>query len=738
MSRRSTLLLPQSRDGTSQRSRRLDALDPAYAPIDERTTADLLRFVQGRADPDADLGYAGKLRLFQSDGDTGGTWAGFAGTNDDIPDILAYLADPARFTGARARWLGRPHFALLLTFVELLGHARDQLNGFTRRHLDYYYRDVLQIRPEAPVPDRATVIFGLRPGATEVQLPAGTELQAGRDAGGVPRIYRTEREIVVNRAVVAQLRSVFVDRRITGIADVRADRSLTAADALTRTLKIALGSPRPGDPVPPWPPSPPGPPSPLVPVDFAFLKGRRDLLDFARTSLQLEHDELRSLMRLVRRRRAADAEWAEINRLLGVTNPVKPRDFLANLTARAGVLDFAADGLPQVNSVDDLYTFRTEPDVRKYIDGTPGPDDDRTKVGRLAVIGFDNFVALMRIKVRIDAEWAEVNRLLERSGRRQRGVLAWSFPSDPPGSFDPTNFDANLALALQWPKPPLPSPPPWPSGTHGIDDYEALLRRLEVHLSMPIDRVETLVSFAQQIAGDTKSEAYDWSDVDRILADAYREKLRAARQAQLVAVRAGKQDLAAFDAVASFVVSEPPRPGETATPLTWEEASKRLATHLDRFQLDLLARFRDGLVTHHPIFGFDWSDADRLFELAWRHVEGLPEPIAQKIEVHNVYAYDDATQVKDGPAAPGWKTFGKPPVDPDENQPRGATLGWALRSPLLSLSEGQRTVTLTLGLCGDGFKPADQANFLAALGLGATVAAVTSSSARSRPRSPSR
>jgi hypothetical protein len=681
MSRRSTQVLPGSRDGTSQRSRRLAALDPGHAPVDERTTADLLRFVQV---------YAAQLRFLEGDVETGGvrttgTWADFVLRPDiSLADVRAYLADPTRFTGERARWLGRPHFALLLTFLELLAHARDHLNGFTRRHLDHYYRDVLQIRPEPPAPDRATVVFGLRTGVAEVQLPAGTELLAGRDAGGVPRIYRTEREIIVNRATVAQVRSVFVDRRITGIADVRADRNFTAPQALTQTLAIALGSPGPGDPVPAWD---------TRAVDTAFLAGLRAVIDFTATSLYLEHHELRSLMQLVARLDDADPEWAEINRLLGVTAPSAPRDFPANLTARVGALDFAADGLPQVASVDDLYTYRGEPAVRAYIDD------------RLKVVGFDNFIAAMHIKLRIDAAWAEVNRLLERAGRRQRDVLTWSLPAG-----DATDFAGNLAAALQgkWP-PPWPSSP---SATTGIRDYDALLRRLEVHLSMPIERLATLVAFAEQVGLDPRSVVHDWTDVDRILADAHGEQLRMARVAQLVAIRAGGQGAAAFDAVASLVLG-------AAAPLAWADARPRLAEHLDRSQVDRLAQFRDGLVAAQPILGFGWTDADDLFELAWRGVQQLPPPIAQQIEVRQLYAYDDATQIKDSPAAPGWKTFGQRPLDADATHPRGATLGWALRSPLLSLSEGKRTLTLTLGLRGAGFAQADQVAFLTALGLGA-------------------
>lgn len=677
MSRRSVLhLSPGPRDGTSQRARRPAALDPAYARIDERTSADLLRFARA---------YAEQLRFFEHEARPGGvrTWASFASRADvSIADMAAYLAEPERFTGERARWLGRPHFALLLTFVELLGHARDHLNGFTRRHLDYYYRELLQMAPEAPVADRAAVIFSLRPGVTGVRLPAGTELWAGKDSAGVERIYRTERELVVNRAQVAQLSSVFVDRRVTGISDVRANRSLSASRALEEMLALALGSPAPGDPVPKW--------EGKHEVNHGFLTGLRGVLDFVRSSLFLEHHELRALMRLVRRRADdEDAEWSEINRLMGVARPANPRDFQANLRAV---------GLPERSDPHDLYAHRTDPDVRVFID-------------TYLKSGYKNFVLLMQIKLRIDVDWAEINRLLERAGRRQRGVPDWSLPHDAP----PTGFEENLALALEgrW-------PPPWPEGTRGINDYDVLLRRLEEHLAMPVERLEALVAFAEQIDGHPRSKDFDWSAVDRILADAAQRAEHAARCARLAEVRAGRKGAGAFDAEVSFVLGEP-------APIAWEQARPRLAPYLDGEQLGLLdqfrdtlvarrkprvvfarsrllAQFRDTLVNGKPLAGFDWTDADRLFELAWRGIQ-KPPPVAQRVEVRNVYAYEDATQVKDNPAAPGWKPFGQRPIDPDSKQPRGAALGWALHSPLLALSEGERTLTVTLGLRPDGFEP---------------------------------
>jgi len=239
------LLQSVERDGTSQAGRRLAALDPAYAPIDGRGTAELLDFVQALC---KQLRYCGT-------GDAGdGTWMDFAAhlgngkTDIATTDMAAYLADPARFAGdaQQRRWLGRPHFALLLVFLELLGWARDQQNGLTGRHLDWFYRDLLRMRPRPPEPDRATVLFQLAPGVSEARVPAGTALDAGRDSAGNPLIYRTERELVVNRAEVAEVRSVYMHVAIVGFDDL----SLTGPKKFDAMLRLAFGEPRPGDAIP--------------------------------------------------------------------------------------------------------------------------------------------------------------------------------------------------------------------------------------------------------------------------------------------------------------------------------------------------------------------------------------------------------------------------------------------------------------------------------------------------------
>jgi hypothetical protein len=681
MARRSSLLQPGLQDGTSQRGRALAALDPATAPLDERSSADLLAAVQG---------WARRLRYITADEASGelvdgGNWQAFAeAPGTSVADMVAYLADPDSADPAKAEWLSRPHFALLLVFVQLLARSRDQLNGLTARHLDYYYRDLLRLAPEAAEPDRAAVVLKLSPRVAELRLPAGTALEAGRDSAGVTQVYLTERELVATQAQVAALRSVFIDRLVIGISDVRADRSLTAAEAFDATLRLALGAPTPGDAVPRWRNNV---------VDGSFVKGLRPALALCRADagLYLEHFELRSLLRLVRRRDAG-TEWARINSLLGNPTPAKPRDFAANL-ARAilpQVIDPSNDGLPQVNNIDDLYRHADEPDVRAYMDQ------------KLARIGVAAFLALMPLKLRVDADWAEINRLLERAGQRLRAQPAWAL-----APADATDFAANLQKALN------AKPPAWPWGGKSIYDFDAALRELEAHFATSIERLDRLATFAGRMVGD-KAEAFDWTDTDRTLSDAHRERVFAARRAELAAVRGADNTVAAFDREVQRVVDALALP-PAQQPVGWDATLALLAGRgrLDAIQQQTLSTFRQQLADPAVQRTLDWPDVDAVLELAWRTLAGLPDPVPQRIEWRNLYPNFDARACTDDPASPRWKTFGQRPAG-DPALPPPPCLGWALSSPLLRLSEGQRTVTVTLGFAPESF---DRGLLLRGLGL---------------------
>ena len=78
------------RDGTSQAGRPLDALDPGYVQIDERSAEDLLGFVRQ---------YATQLQYFDLTNQPAGNWTGFLGASDeDLPleDLAAFLQGPVK------------------------------------------------------------------------------------------------------------------------------------------------------------------------------------------------------------------------------------------------------------------------------------------------------------------------------------------------------------------------------------------------------------------------------------------------------------------------------------------------------------------------------------------------------------------------------------------------------------------------------------------------------------------
>ncbi len=109
-----------------------------------------------------------------------------------------------------------PHYGLYLAFLDMLAVARDELNGMTARHLDFYYGEILRMVPRAPVPDSVHVLFDLAKGTQARAVAAQTGLRAGKDALGKDVEYRTADDMVVNRGKLAELRALRVHSVETG------------------------------------------------------------------------------------------------------------------------------------------------------------------------------------------------------------------------------------------------------------------------------------------------------------------------------------------------------------------------------------------------------------------------------------------------------------------------------------------------------------------------------------------
>lgn len=107
-----------------------------------------------------------------------------------------------------------PHLALIFAFIRLFQRMQGELNSKTKQHLNYFYTEVLRIKPADARPDKVHVIFELQKilqnQLQKYKLDAGIDLNAGRDEKNADIIFETDEQIVVNEAQVEEVRTLFL------------------------------------------------------------------------------------------------------------------------------------------------------------------------------------------------------------------------------------------------------------------------------------------------------------------------------------------------------------------------------------------------------------------------------------------------------------------------------------------------------------------------------------------------
>ena len=181
--------------GQSQHDRLSPALNPDFIKMDERGMAEYLEALKQLAI---------EIPFFDTSSGVGSpeqNWSTFFPFADaQAESWLASLGDDTP-----------PHMGLLLAFLNLFEHAQKLLNDSTRRHLKFYYEEVLRLQHRSATPDRAHVIVTLKKLVADQLISPTMQLSAGKDANSLERLYRPVRESVVNQATVSSLRSLFMD-----------------------------------------------------------------------------------------------------------------------------------------------------------------------------------------------------------------------------------------------------------------------------------------------------------------------------------------------------------------------------------------------------------------------------------------------------------------------------------------------------------------------------------------------
>lgn len=107
----------------------------------------------------------------------------------------------------------QPHVGLLYAFLQLFAQVKTQMNTIGRQHLNFFYEEVLQLKKRPLSPDHVHLVAELAKQLPDYLLEKDTALKAGKDAIGKEVTFYTEEDVVLNKAKVSALRTLFKDEK---------------------------------------------------------------------------------------------------------------------------------------------------------------------------------------------------------------------------------------------------------------------------------------------------------------------------------------------------------------------------------------------------------------------------------------------------------------------------------------------------------------------------------------------
>ncbi len=106
-----------------------------------------------------------------------------------------------------------PAASLLMAFLQIYGSVQAGINRFSWRHVEFYYRDCLGLRPAAAEPEALHLVCQREArAAAEFVLPGGALFDAGKDAAGRPIAFRGDSALTITEATVAALYTLRLER----------------------------------------------------------------------------------------------------------------------------------------------------------------------------------------------------------------------------------------------------------------------------------------------------------------------------------------------------------------------------------------------------------------------------------------------------------------------------------------------------------------------------------------------
>jgi hypothetical protein len=100
-----------------------------------------------------------------------------------------------------------PHYALVISILKLLQFAQTEVNQFTQRHLDFYFKDVLQLPVVPSRSDYAHIAIEPQKNTKDFLITKGSIFLAGKTSLGSNKYFKSTADQAINHINIKELKS---------------------------------------------------------------------------------------------------------------------------------------------------------------------------------------------------------------------------------------------------------------------------------------------------------------------------------------------------------------------------------------------------------------------------------------------------------------------------------------------------------------------------------------------------
>lgn len=166
-----------------------------YFNIDNRTDDQIL---------EQTAALASAIRYYNERNNIDGNWEAFF---EEIYDFATKRIDNERIAEMSLNSSLPPHLALYFAFIHVFNIAKDELNRFTHRHLEYYYNNILKFERKQEISDKVHLFLELNKKEKKATMAKGTLFDGGIDSKGKKRLYASDFDAVVNKSTIGKIKT---------------------------------------------------------------------------------------------------------------------------------------------------------------------------------------------------------------------------------------------------------------------------------------------------------------------------------------------------------------------------------------------------------------------------------------------------------------------------------------------------------------------------------------------------